>query len=48
VVAAFNVPLAPNEEQRWIPKRKVEYRQADKDDWSKLSDHCPIMVEMWF
>ena len=28
--------------------RHVNYRQADKADWSKLSDHCPIMVEMWF
>jgi hypothetical protein len=28
--------------------RHVNYRQADKDDWNRLSDHCPIMVEMWF
>jgi endonuclease/exonuclease/phosphatase family metal-dependent hydrolase len=28
--------------------RHVNYRQADKDDWDKISDHCPVMVEMWF
>jgi len=27
--------------------RQITYRQADKADWDKISDHCPVMVEMW-
>lgn len=27
--------------------RHVTYRQADKQVWDKISDHCPIVVEMW-
>lgn len=27
--------------------RHVTYRQADKEVWDKISDHCPVMVEMW-
>jgi len=27
--------------------RQITYRQADKADWDKISDHCPIMVELW-
>jgi endonuclease/exonuclease/phosphatase family metal-dependent hydrolase len=34
----------------WIDRssfRQVEYRQADKDDWDLISDHCPVVVEVW-
>jgi endonuclease/exonuclease/phosphatase family metal-dependent hydrolase len=27
--------------------RHITYRQGDKDDWDKISDHCPLVVEMW-
>lgn len=27
--------------------RHVTYRQADKPVWDRISDHCPVMVEMW-
>jgi hypothetical protein len=27
--------------------RQITYRQEDKPVWDKISDHCPIMVEMW-
>jgi endonuclease/exonuclease/phosphatase family metal-dependent hydrolase len=27
--------------------RQVTYRQADKAVWHKLSDHCPVAVELW-
>ena len=27
--------------------RHVTYRQADKDVWDKISDHCPVVVEVW-
>ena len=27
--------------------RHVTYRQADRAVWDKLSDHCPVVVEMW-
>ncbi|MEE4380244.1 MAG: endonuclease/exonuclease/phosphatase family protein [Candidatus Competibacteraceae bacterium] len=27
--------------------RHVTYRQADKPAWDKISDHCPVMIEMW-
>ena len=27
--------------------RQVTYRQADMPDWNKISDHCPVVVEMW-
>ena len=27
--------------------RQITYRQADKADWDKISDHCPIMIELW-
>jgi hypothetical protein len=26
---------------------QVTYRQADKAVWEKLSDHCPVLVELW-
>jgi hypothetical protein len=27
--------------------RQLPYRQADKAVWNKLSDHCPVLVELW-
>jgi endonuclease/exonuclease/phosphatase family metal-dependent hydrolase len=27
--------------------RHVTYRQADREVWNKISDHCPVVVEMW-
>jgi hypothetical protein len=27
--------------------RQITYRQADKAVWHKLSDHCPVAVELW-
>ena len=27
--------------------RHVTYRQADRELWDKISDHCPVVVEMW-
>ena len=27
--------------------RHVTFRQADKPVWDKISDHCPVVVEMW-
>lgn len=27
--------------------RHVTYRQQDKEVWDKISDHCPVVVEMW-
>jgi len=27
--------------------RHVTYRQADKPVWDKISDHCPVVVELW-
>jgi endonuclease/exonuclease/phosphatase family metal-dependent hydrolase len=27
--------------------RHMTFRQADKPVWDKISDHCPVMVEMW-
>jgi endonuclease/exonuclease/phosphatase family metal-dependent hydrolase len=35
---------------QWVDRssfRHVSYRQADKDVWNKISDHCPVVVEMW-
>ena len=26
---------------------QVTYRQADKAVWDQLSDHCPVLVELW-
>ena len=40
-------------DQRMVPGvdrtsfRHVTYRQADKAVWEKLSDHCPVVVELW-
>jgi hypothetical protein len=37
---------APN----WVDRSSfphITYRQADKDDWDKISDHCPVAVELW-
>jgi endonuclease/exonuclease/phosphatase family metal-dependent hydrolase len=34
----------------WVDRtsfRQVTYRQADKAVWEKLSDHCPVVVELW-
>ena len=27
--------------------RHLTYRQADKAVWNQLSDHCPVIVELW-
>jgi endonuclease/exonuclease/phosphatase family metal-dependent hydrolase len=27
--------------------RQLTYRQADRAVWDQISDHCPIMVELW-
>jgi hypothetical protein len=27
--------------------RQITYRQADTAVWAKLSDHCPVLVELW-
>lgn len=27
--------------------RHLPYRHDDRDDWDRISDHCPVMVEMW-
>jgi hypothetical protein len=34
----------------WVDRtsfRQVTYRQADKGVWDRLSDHCPVLVELW-
>jgi endonuclease/exonuclease/phosphatase family metal-dependent hydrolase len=34
----------------WVDRssfRQVTYRQADKAVWGQLSDHCPVLVELW-
>jgi endonuclease/exonuclease/phosphatase family metal-dependent hydrolase len=27
--------------------RHVTFRQDDKDDWDRISDHCPVVVDLW-
>jgi endonuclease/exonuclease/phosphatase family metal-dependent hydrolase len=34
----------------WVDRssfRHMTYRQADKAVWEKLSDHCPVLIELW-
>jgi endonuclease/exonuclease/phosphatase family metal-dependent hydrolase len=34
----------------WVDRtsfRQVTYRQADKAVWDHISDHCPVLVELW-
>jgi endonuclease/exonuclease/phosphatase family metal-dependent hydrolase len=34
----------------WVDRssfRQVTYRQQDKAVWAQLSDHCPVLVELW-
>jgi endonuclease/exonuclease/phosphatase family metal-dependent hydrolase len=31
----------------WSSFRQMTYRQGDKAVWGQISDHCPVMVEMW-
>jgi endonuclease/exonuclease/phosphatase family metal-dependent hydrolase len=34
----------------WVDRtsfRHVTYRQADKAAWDQLSDHCPVLIELW-
>jgi endonuclease/exonuclease/phosphatase family metal-dependent hydrolase len=34
----------------WVDRtsfRQVTYRQADKAVWDQISDHCPVVVELW-
>jgi hypothetical protein len=34
----------------WVDRssfRQVTYRRADKAVWDRLSDHCPVLVELW-
>ena len=35
---------------QWVDRssfRHMTYRQDDKEKWDKVSDHCPVVVEMW-
>ena len=27
--------------------RQVTFRQADQSVWNLISDHCPVVVELW-
>jgi len=27
--------------------RQMTFRQADRDNWDRISDHCPVIVELW-
>jgi endonuclease/exonuclease/phosphatase family metal-dependent hydrolase len=34
----------------WVDRSsflQMTYRQADKAVWDQLSDHCPVLVELW-
>jgi endonuclease/exonuclease/phosphatase family metal-dependent hydrolase len=34
----------------WVDRtsfRQITYRQADREVWDNISDHCPVMVELW-
>ncbi len=34
----------------WVDRtsfRHLTYRQADKAVWDQISDHCPVLVELW-
>jgi endonuclease/exonuclease/phosphatase family metal-dependent hydrolase len=34
----------------WVDRtsfRHLTYRQADRAVWDKISDHCPVIVELW-
>jgi endonuclease/exonuclease/phosphatase family metal-dependent hydrolase len=34
----------------WVDRTSfhhITYRQADKAVWGQLSDHCPVLVELW-
>lgn len=34
----------------WLDRtsfRHLTFRQQDKQDWDKISDHCPVIVELW-
>jgi endonuclease/exonuclease/phosphatase family metal-dependent hydrolase len=34
----------------WVDRtsfRHVTYRQADRAVWDQISDHCPLLVELW-
>ena len=34
----------------WVDRtsfRHLTYRQADRAVWDKISDHCPVLVELW-
>jgi endonuclease/exonuclease/phosphatase family metal-dependent hydrolase len=34
----------------WVDRtsfRQMTYRQADKAVWDQISDHCPVLVELW-
>jgi endonuclease/exonuclease/phosphatase family metal-dependent hydrolase len=34
----------------WVDRtsfRHITYRQADKAVWNQISDHCPLLVELW-
>jgi hypothetical protein len=34
----------------WVDRtsfRHVTYRQADKAVWNQISDHCPVVIELW-
>ena len=41
----FDKRVAP-----WVERssfRQVTYRQADKPVWDQISDHCPVVVDLW-
>jgi endonuclease/exonuclease/phosphatase family metal-dependent hydrolase len=27
--------------------RQVTFRQADREEWDRISDHCPVVVDLW-
>ncbi|HSL83243.1 MAG TPA: endonuclease/exonuclease/phosphatase family protein [Thermoanaerobaculia bacterium] len=27
--------------------RHVTFRQADREEWDRISDHCPVVVDLW-
>ena len=34
----------------WVDRssfRQATYRQQDNAVWEQLSDHCPVLVELW-
>jgi len=45
-----HIPALESGEPPWVDRtsfRQVTYRQDDKAVWDQLSDHCPVLVELW-